>query len=166
MLVSAQPNNIPNGLSLPFSICSGKDSKIRLGRLDEDLSKELSATWNSLQIIWGKYMKGKGETNLDGGDQAEIGGELDRWLSLSVSTRFAETFWVDLSVHNPLESEITLGDLTVVVEAEAEVIDEVMLKPKETRLVCSCIISAISSGKPAHVLNNAPDPHRSYAALI
>lgn len=91
-------------------------------------------------------MKGKGETDLDGGDQAEIGGEFGRWPWLSVSTRFAEIFWVDLSIHNPLESEITLGDLTVVVEAEAEVIDEVMLNPKETRLVCPCIISAISPG--------------------
>ena len=60
---------------------------------------------------------------------------------MPASIRFAERFWVDLSIHNPLETEITLGDLTVVVEAEAEVIDEVMLKPKETRLVRPCIIS-------------------------
>ena len=78
MLISTQPNNIPIGLSLPFKLCSGKGSKTRLGRLDEDLSKELSATWNSLQNIWRKYMKGKGETDLDGGDQAEVGGGLDR----------------------------------------------------------------------------------------
>jgi len=85
---------------------------------------------------------------------------------VAVSTCFAETFWVDLSIHNPLESEVTLGDLTVVVEADAEVIDEVMLNPKETRLVCCCIISAICLGKLAHLSNHNPDPNRSHASLI
>jgi len=41
------------------------------------LSKEMTTTWNSLQNIWRKHMRGRGETNLDGGGQAEIGGEPD-----------------------------------------------------------------------------------------
>ena len=85
---------------------------------------------------------------------------------VTVSTCFAETFWVDLSIYNPLESEITLGDLTVVVEAETEVIDEVILNPKETRLVCCHITSAICSGKPAHLSNHSPDTNRSHTPLI
>jgi hypothetical protein len=126
----------------------------------------MSATWNSLQDIWRRHMKGKGGTNFDSGDQAEIGGEPIVDSLVSVLTRFAERFWVDLSIQNPLESDITLGDLTVVVEADAEVIEEVMLGPRETRLVCSCIIPAISSGRLAHLSNRIPGPNRSHTPLI
>ena len=79
---------------------------------------------------------------------------------------FAETFWVDLRIYNPLDSEITLGDLTVVVEAETEVIDEVMLNPKEMRLVCCYIPSAMCSGKLAHLSNRTPGPNRGHTPLI
>ena len=85
---------------------------------------------------------------------------------VTVSTCFAETFWVDLSIHNPLESEITLGDLTIVVEAETEVIDEVTLNPKETRLVCCYIAFAIYSGTLAHLPNHTPGANCSHTPLI
>jgi len=85
---------------------------------------------------------------------------------VTVSTCFAETFWIDLSIHNPLESEVTLGDLTVVVEAETEVIDEVTLNPKETRLVRCYIPFAICSGKLAHFLNHTPGPNCSHTPHI
>ena len=79
---------------------------------------------------------------------------------------FAETFWVDLRIYNPLDSEITLGGLTVVVEAETEVIDEVMLNPKETRMVRCYITSTTCSGKLAHLSNYTPGPNRSHTPLI
>lgn len=54
----------------------------------------------------------------------------------------AEMFWVELSMHNPLDAEITLSDLTLLVDASEgssvtiESLSEVVLRPKETRLVC------------------------------
>jgi hypothetical protein len=49
-------------------------------------------------------------------------------------------FWVELSMHNPLDAEVTLSDLTLTVDAEGvdvtiESLSEVVLRPKETRLV-------------------------------
>ncbi|KAG8754518.1 hypothetical protein FRC12_011167 [Ceratobasidium sp. 428] len=49
-------------------------------------------------------------------------------------------FWVELSMHNPLDAEVTLSDLTLKVDAQGvdvtvESLSEVVLRPKETRLL-------------------------------
>jgi len=53
-----------------------------------------------------------------------------------------EQFWVDIMLKNPLDVEITLSDLTVRVESSntdddivVETIDEILLRPKESRIV-------------------------------
>jgi hypothetical protein len=56
---------------------------------------------------------------------------------------FIEMFWVELSMHNPLDAEVVLSDLTLTIDAPEgidvtiESLSEVGLRPKETRLVCS-----------------------------
>jgi hypothetical protein len=61
-----------------------------------------------------------------------------------------EMFWVELSMHNPLDAEVTLSDLTLTVDAEEgvnvtiESLSEVVLRPKETRLV-GLMIAALRS---------------------
>lgn len=50
-------------------------------------------------------------------------------------------FWVELSMHNPLDAEVTLSDLTLTIDAPEDInvtiesLLEVVLRPKETRLV-------------------------------
>jgi hypothetical protein len=58
-----------------------------------------------------------------------------------------EYFWVDLALSNPLAAEVNLSNVTLVVETkhageaeeplvDIEVVQEVVLSPKETRNVC------------------------------
>jgi hypothetical protein len=60
---------------------------------------------------------------------------------------YVEAFWLDLVVHNPFNSEVNLSDVTVVVTGlpsgpewtsdlvDVEVLDDIILDPKETRTV-------------------------------
>lgn len=65
----------------------------------------------------------------------------------------SETFWIDLAIHNPLDTEVNLSDLSVTVEelpltdppsatsaVEVETIDDIILGAKEARTVCLCIV--------------------------
>mgnify|MGYP007124449314 CR=1 FL=1 len=62
----------------------------------------------------------------------------------------AELFWVDLALTNPLSAEVNLGNVTLVVEKQGkdddadfaldvEIVKEVILGPRETRVVSSLI---------------------------
>jgi hypothetical protein len=65
----------------------------------------------------------------------------------------SERFWVDLILHNPLDAEVNLSNLTIVVEdangeqvkdVEVEVVDAIVLGSKETQTVrCLHIQSAL-----------------------
>jgi hypothetical protein len=81
-------------------------------------------------------------------------------LTSNTAENYVEAFWVDLVVHNPFDSEVTLSDLTVVVAGPAdspdwtpdlvdvEVLDEIVLDPRETRTV------GIGKLDNAHVLSS------------
>jgi trafficking protein particle complex subunit 8 len=60
----------------------------------------------------------------------------------------SETFWVDVVLENPLDTEVNLSEVTVFVEelhsnewisvkdsTQSEIIEDIILGPKETRLV-------------------------------
>jgi len=54
-----------------------------------------------------------------------------------------ELFWVDVTFQNPLDAEVSLSDITLVVdgpspeEVEIEVVKELLLAPKQTVQVCN-----------------------------
>lgn len=65
-----------------------------------------------------------------------------------------ETFWIDLAIHNSLDTEVNLSDLSVTVQefpltgspsatsaVEVETIDDIILGAKETRTVGFCIVT-------------------------
>jgi hypothetical protein len=79
----------------------------------------------------------------------------------SAEIRIAETFWIDLVLRNPLDAEINLSNMTVIVQesntrdsssagafADVELVDDVVLAPKESRMVRKCpeILRDISNG--------------------
>jgi trafficking protein particle complex subunit 8 len=60
----------------------------------------------------------------------------------------SETFWIDLAIRNPLDTEVNLSNLTVTVRepsstdataavayVDVEIIDDIVLGAKETRTV-------------------------------
>ncbi|KAH7345279.1 ER-golgi trafficking TRAPP I complex 85 kDa subunit-domain-containing protein [Rhizoctonia solani] len=109
-------------LALPVRFCQPNKTQIRVGTLDSD---EDTHIWGQLEEGWKSYWKPNGQCILrsSGIAQAE------------------EMFWVELSMHNPLDAEIVLSDLTLTINAPEgidftiESLSEVGLRPKETRLL-------------------------------
>ncbi|CCO26658.1 hypothetical protein BN14_00687 [Rhizoctonia solani AG-1 IB] len=97
-------------------------TQIRVGTLDSD---EDTQVWEQLEENWKKNWKPNAQCVLrsSGIAQAE------------------EMFWVELSMHNPLDAEVVLSDLTLTIDAPEgidvtiESLSEVGLRPKETRLL-------------------------------
>jgi hypothetical protein len=68
----------------------------------------------------------------------------------------AETFWVDVALRNPLNVDVNIANLTVVVEdsslagplsfVSVEVIDEVILEGRESRIVCLPLLANYFEG--------------------
>jgi hypothetical protein len=67
----------------------------------------------------------------------------------SVEFWITEPFWIDLVLRNPLDAEVNLANMTVVLQqssvqecssadgfVEVEVVDNVVLAPKESQTVC------------------------------
>ncbi|KAH9486608.1 hypothetical protein JR316_0000673 [Psilocybe cubensis] len=113
-------------LTIPLKLCVNKQCRIRISG---DITNGNSDVWQNRQEDWRSFWKSKGgkEILLPGG---------------KVSTN--ELFWVDLILYNPLEADINLSNVTLVVETkpntvehigdiiEVETIKEVVLGPKET----------------------------------
>lgn len=69
------------------------------------------------------------------------------WSAFSFAEKYVEAIWVDLVVHNPFNAEVNLSELTVIVTGfpsgsewspelvDVEILDEIILDPKETRTV-------------------------------
>jgi trafficking protein particle complex subunit 8 len=63
-------------------------------------------------------------------------------------SRIVEQFWVDLCLQNPLNTDVSLNEVTLIIEEvgknevsletylEIETIDEVAMSPGEKRVVC------------------------------
>lgn len=68
---------------------------------------------------------------------------------IELTNALAETFWVDLAIRNPLDVDVTLSSLTILVRealvneeagdhpdfVEVEVVDDIQLGAKESRTV-------------------------------
>lgn len=114
-------------LNLPFSFCNVRKSKIRL---PYTRPQELATTWEQREATWRSFLQSqKRKESLDSGGYACVG----------------ETFWFDVQLRNPLNADVTLSNLTVVVEdaqeggigdeADVEAIEELVLEALETRTV-------------------------------
>lgn len=121
-LISTSGQAAASELKLPIRFCQPRKTHIRVGTLDSDDDTEL---WEHLEERWRAFCKSNNSLTLrsSGSAQAE------------------EMFWVELSMHNPLDAEVTLSDLTLTVDAPEgvnvaiESLAEVVLRPKETRLL-------------------------------
>ncbi|KDN42910.1 hypothetical protein RSAG8_06436, partial [Rhizoctonia solani AG-8 WAC10335] len=120
-LISTSGQEAVSQLALPVRFCQPHKTQIRVGTLDSD---EDTYIWHQLEESWRTYWKPNGQCILrsSGIAQAE------------------EMFWVELSMHNPLDAEVVLSDLTLTIDAPEgidftiESLSEVGLRPNETRL--------------------------------
>ncbi|KAJ3870264.1 ER-golgi trafficking TRAPP I complex 85 kDa subunit-domain-containing protein [Lentinula novae-zelandiae] len=126
-----------NDFHLPFTFCLASQSSFRF---TNDNIRDESSEWEKREEAWSRFNKSRG-----------------------VNSRFAtnqkayvnEPFWVDLVLRNPLDVNVTLTDVTLVIRdsnvvepspsklsAEIEVIEDVIIGAKETRTI-SISIKAI-----------------------
>ncbi|KAJ7596891.1 ER-golgi trafficking TRAPP I complex 85 kDa subunit-domain-containing protein [Mycena floridula] len=115
---------------LPVTFCQQKQTRLRLAR---DVFNRENSQWEKLEEDWIRFSKASG---------------VKEGLTKSGKASVDETFWVDLVLRNPLNVEVNLTNLTVVVQdssvdgsssstsfVEVEVVDDVMLGAKETRIL-------------------------------
>ncbi|KAJ7706314.1 ER-golgi trafficking TRAPP I complex 85 kDa subunit-domain-containing protein [Mycena rosella] len=117
-------------LKLPFSFCLQKQTRLRQ---PQDSQEDGGVDWQSREENWIKFWKGLGRTE-----------------SLTKTGKVAvdETFYVDLVLRNPLDAEVNLSNVTVVVQdshsetastsqsfLEVEVVEDVTLGPRESRTI-------------------------------
>ena len=134
-------------LQLPITFCQAKQTRIRS---PGDAVEGDSAAWDKLEQDWSAFRASRGKEKLEKSGKAAVDGEYVSWKGqhTRLLNGSAETFWVDLVVKNPLEVDVTLSNLTVIVRetsskdvdttpdfVEVEVIEDVTLGPSDTRTV-------------------------------
>ncbi|KAH0838197.1 ER-golgi trafficking TRAPP I complex 85 kDa subunit-domain-containing protein [Lanmaoa asiatica] len=125
-------------LKLPISFVSPASSRARLTR--DSISGD-QAEWERREEIWTTFWRTRGKETLEKSGRAAVG----------------EPFWVDVALQNPLDTEVTLTNLALVVEARdkdttwinkyvtVEHVKEVVLHAKENRMVSI----AVKASQPA-----------------
>ncbi|GJJ13919.1 hypothetical protein Clacol_008176 [Clathrus columnatus] len=115
-------------LTPPFKLSQPTGCSLRFG---QDQPKAVSPVWESFELAWDKFWKIKGNERLDMERKASVGGK--NWL---------ERFYVDIILTNPFDVSITLGFVTLQIETtgesqqvEKELLDEIVLEPRETRMI-------------------------------
>ncbi|KAH7912583.1 ER-golgi trafficking TRAPP I complex 85 kDa subunit-domain-containing protein [Hygrophoropsis aurantiaca] len=115
-------------LTLPIRFSVVKDTAIRLPR--DSLSGE-QTEWEKREDLWKTFWKTRGKEGLEKSGKAAVG----------------ETFWIDLQLKNPLNTEVHLSHLTLLLQTpsgdadwikqiiEIEVVTEIVLGPNESRIV-------------------------------
>ncbi|KAF6766545.1 ER-golgi trafficking TRAPP I complex 85 kDa subunit-domain-containing protein [Ephemerocybe angulata] len=145
-LQSTEPEKIDSlNLTVPFKFCQPKQCKVRYPGGDR---VSASPIWESCEEDWNTYQKTSGNKQP---------------LAIDRKVCANELFWVDVTLNNPLTAEVNLGNVTLLVErrggqeeeetfVDIEVIQEVTLRPRETRTIpislkcsrpSSIIISAV-----------------------
>ncbi|GLB36017.1 putative ER-Golgi trafficking TRAPP I complex 85 kDa subunit [Lyophyllum shimeji] len=117
-------------LKLPFTFCLTRQTRLRL---PSDIQKGSRSLWETREEQWKTFSKSLGRKE---------------GLSSNGKASVDETFWIDLVLQNPLDTDVNLSNLTVLVEdsrakepsssaafAEVETISDVLLGPKESRMV-------------------------------
>ncbi|KAG9118362.1 hypothetical protein FRC07_007148, partial [Ceratobasidium sp. 392] len=121
-LISTSGQEAASELKLPIRFCQPQKTQVRVGTLDADDDAEV---WDDLEERWKMFWKSHGSCILRSSGRAQA----------------EEMFWIELSVHNPLDAEVTLSDLTLTIDAQegvnvtVESLSDVVLRPKETRLL-------------------------------
>ncbi|KAI0348507.1 hypothetical protein BDW22DRAFT_1350734 [Trametopsis cervina] len=139
---NAQWESVSDSLKLPLQLCKVKDSRLRL---PGDAVVGEPESWKQLEEEWEQFWRPRGRERLEQGGKAAVN----------------EPFWFDLVLRNPLNVEINLSRLSLVVRdaksagdestldyIEVEVLDDVTLGAKETRT----IPVSIKCLKPASLL--------------
>ncbi|KAJ6519689.1 ER-golgi trafficking TRAPP I complex 85 kDa subunit-domain-containing protein [Mycena sanguinolenta] len=117
-------------LKLPFALCVQTQTRLRLPR---ESQQDEGEEWQNREEAWVKFWKGRG------GAQN---------LTKTGKVVVDETFLVELVLRNPLDTEVNLSNVTVVVKdsqsedasaskssLDVEVLEEVTLAPRESRTV-------------------------------
>jgi hypothetical protein len=105
--------------------------------------------WEKREEDWNAFWKARGGEPLDKSGKAAMDGNFVSYLRQNIKLMNSpETFWVDLAIQNPLDTEVNLSNLTVTVReitstdsksamayVDIEVIDDIILGAKETRTV-------------------------------
>ncbi|KAJ7071158.1 ER-golgi trafficking TRAPP I complex 85 kDa subunit-domain-containing protein [Mycena amicta] len=110
-------------LKLPFEFCVKKQTRVRLARDTHTDSGE----WEEREETWTQFWKA---------------------LVKSGKATVNETFYVDLLLRNPLDTEVNLSKLTVLVDqasppsVEVEVVDDITLGPGESLTISIAVKSS------------------------
>ncbi|KAM5531871.1 hypothetical protein V8D89_014425 [Ganoderma adspersum] len=116
-------------LQLQLTFCQAKHTRVRF---PGDAIEGESSTWEKLEQDWQAFWSSRGKEKLGKSGKAAVD----------------ETFWVDLVLKNPLDVEVSLSGLTITLRessstsedttrefVQAEVVDDVVLGPKDTRTI-------------------------------
>ena len=105
--------------------------------------------WEKREENWNAFWKARGGEPLEKSGKAAVDGNFVSYLCQNIRLMHSpETFWVDLAIQNPLDTEVNLSSLTVTVRettsidsksavgyVDIEVIDDIVLGAKETHTV-------------------------------
>ncbi|KAG1716011.1 hypothetical protein ID866_1176 [Astraeus odoratus] len=115
-------------LTLPIKFSLPASSRLQLRR--DPIGGEESE-WERKEEVWRSFWMGRGRETLEKSGKAVVG----------------ESFWFSLTLHNPLDTEVTLANVSLAVEAkgfdrdslskivQVECLDKVTLFPNENRVV-------------------------------
>ncbi|KIK70846.1 hypothetical protein GYMLUDRAFT_235261 [Collybiopsis luxurians FD-317 M1] len=119
-----------NDLTLPFTFCIPRQSKLRFS--NDDHEGDLSE-WEKREETWNNFGKSRG---------------MNYRIATESKAYVNEPFWIDLVLKNPLDVDITLTSLTIEVQEtdghdpsssksdiEVEVVDNVTIGAKEIRTI-------------------------------
>ncbi|KAG0696032.1 ER-golgi trafficking TRAPP I complex 85 kDa subunit-domain-containing protein [Suillus ampliporus] len=128
-------------VKLPLRFTVPSQTYVRLAR---DSVEGEQSEWETREEIWSSFWKLRGKERLEQSGKAAV----------------EEAFWVDITLRNPLDTEVTLANPTVIVESSSgdaawiqdnviiETAEDTVLYPKETRTISI----SIKSSKPASLV--------------
>lgn len=141
-------------LPVKFSV----PSQTRL-RLSGDSVGGDEALWEVQEETWRAFWKPRGKETLRSASKAAVDGGLFNilyaLLLVLIINHHIETFWVDVTLRNPMDVDVNLSNLTVVLRdklaededlgpdvVEVEVVDDLVLNAKEIRTVISTPVTS------------------------
>ncbi|KAJ7900204.1 ER-golgi trafficking TRAPP I complex 85 kDa subunit-domain-containing protein [Mycena olivaceomarginata] len=136
-------------LKLPFTFCLQSQTRLRLPRESQE---DEGSEWQNREEDWVKFWKGRGGTgSLTKTGKVVVDGTSRFILAIKYKIHIfllSETFFVDLVLRNPLDAEVNLSNVTIVVEEshsgdasssksflDVEVVEDLTLGPRESRTV-------------------------------
>jgi hypothetical protein len=136
----------PEDLKLPICFALSSQTHLRLARDSVDGEQ---SDWETREELWSSFWKHRGKERLERSGKAAVGGNslCLRAFRYHKLISCLEAFWVDITLRNPLDTEVNLANLTVVVESPSgdtawvgeniaiEILEEIVLNVKESRTV-------------------------------